>query len=91
MVSQDLVCKDGSGNVVFPCGLPENTGKPGRGSYGTGNAFGEIKYDAVSAGDTETMRLELHGLQPNSWYLVTLQDKSDDGQSLVTKPTACLL
>jgi len=80
MVSQDLVCKDMNWEVVFPCGLPEITGKPGDGSYGTGNAFGEIKYDAGSAGDTETMRLQLHGLEPNSWYLVTLQDKTDGGQ-----------
>ncbi len=80
MVSQDLVCKDTSWNAVFPCGLPEVTDAPESGSYGTGNAFGKIKYDAGSAGDTETMRLELHGLEPNSWYLVTLQDKTDDGQ-----------
>jgi len=80
MVSQDLVCKDGNWEVVFPCGLPENTGNPEDGSYGTGNAFGKIKYDANSAGDTDTMRLQLHGLEPNSWYLVTLQDESGDKQ-----------
>lgn len=89
MVSQDLICKDGSFNAVFPCGLPEDTGAPGQGSYGTGNAFGEINYDAISAGGNETMRLHLHGLQPNYWYLVAMQDPTG-GDQFSTYGAMCL-
>lgn len=67
--SQTLVCKDVvSWTVVFPCGLPENVSKPGQGSYGTGNAFGQIKYDLTSAGGNGSMHLSLHGLQAQTWF-----------------------
>jgi len=66
--SQTLVCKDTTTwNPVFPCDL----------GYATGNAFGQIKYDTSSAGGNETMRLMLHGLQPNTWYLTTMQDPTN--------------
>ena len=71
--TQTLICKDGSFNAVFPCGLPEDFPDPEAGSYGTGNAFGQIKYDTSAAGGNETMHLILHGLQANTWYLVTMQ------------------
>jgi len=40
--------------------------------YGTGTAFGEIKYKLTYDGVFEA-RLQLHGMKPNTWYLVTFQ------------------
>ncbi len=77
--SQTVVCKDASWNEVFPCDL----------GYGTGNAFGEIKYDTSSAGGFETMHLILHGLQANTWYLVTMQDPTGADQ-FSTNAARCL-
>ena len=40
--------------------------------YGTGTTFGEIKYKVTYEDDFEA-RLQLHGLKPNNWYLLTFQ------------------
>ncbi len=56
---QDLVCKDSTGDwsEIFPCDL----------GFGTGNAHGKIHYNG------KTMRANLHGLAPNTWYFVSMQ------------------
>jgi len=77
---QRLVCKDAAFDVVSPCFLPENTNDPREGSYNRGSAGGRVIYDPTAAGGNETIRLVLRGLQPDAWYLVTLQDPTGADQ-----------
>lgn len=78
-VSQQLVCKNANFQVITPCDL----------GYDTGKARGKITYDAQAAGSNESMQLQLHGLQPDTWYLVTLQDPTGAHQ-FSARSAACL-
>jgi hypothetical protein len=77
--TQTLVCKDDHLQVVAPCDL----------GYSTRTADGKITYDIDAAGANETMQFTLHGLEPDTWYLVTLQDPTG-GKQFSAHGAACL-
>ncbi len=85
-----LVCKDSTFAEVVACDLAVDSPVPGA-SYGTGLASGEIKYTITSAGGPGTMMIKLHGLEADTWYLVTMQDPAG-GRDLqfTTNVATCL-